>query len=106
VSAILERPLGDGRRFQASARRDQQERLTPLERLEGLCDPGSLQLIRTEVLSPAMGEKARQGDGVLGGSGTVGGRTVFCYAQDPKYAGGSLGEPHADTIARVLELAE
>ncbi len=43
---------------------------------------------------------------MLGGSGTVGGRTVFCYAQDPRYAGGSLGEPHADTIARVLELAE
>ena len=53
-----------------------------------------------------MGDKARHGDGVLGGSGTVGGRTVFCYAQDPRYAGGSLGEPHADTIARVLELAE
>ena len=47
-----------------------------------LCDPGSLQLIRTEVLSPAMGEKARDGDGVLGGSGTVDGRPVFCYAQD------------------------
>ncbi len=71
-----------------------------------MCDPGSLQLIRTEVISDIMGDKARQGDGVLGGSGTVGGRTVFCYAQDPRYAGGSLGEPHADTIARVLELAE
>ena len=52
-----------------------------------------------------MGEKARTGDGVLGGSGTVDGRRVFCYAQDPSYAGGSLGEAHADTIARVLELA-
>jgi acetyl-CoA carboxylase carboxyltransferase component len=30
---------------------------------------------------------------------------VFCYAQDASYAGGSLGEAHADTIARVLELA-
>ena len=106
MSAILDRPLREGRRFQPSARSDQQDALTPLERLEALCDPGSLQLIRTEVLSHAMGDKARQGDGVLGGSGTVGGRTVFCYAQDPRYAGGSLGEPHADTIARVLELAE
>ena len=52
-----------------------------------------------------MGAKAREGDGVLGGSGTVDGRRVFCYAQDPSYAGGSLGEAHADTIARVLELA-
>ncbi len=80
--------------------------MTPLERLESLCDHGSLQLIRTDVVSPAMGEKARTGDGVIGGSGTVDGRPVFCYAQDPGYAGGSLGEAHADTIARVLELAE
>jgi acetyl-CoA carboxylase carboxyltransferase component len=105
MSALLERPTRQGRRFQASRSSDQ-ESLSPLERLEALCDPGSLQLIRTEVLSTAMGEKARHGDGVLGGSGTIDGRTVFCYAQDPRYAGGSLGEPHADTIARVLELAE
>ncbi|HYZ79796.1 MAG TPA: acyl-CoA carboxylase subunit beta [Solirubrobacteraceae bacterium] len=105
MSALLERPA-QSRRFAPSDQPDRAEPLSPLERLEALCDPGSLQLIRTEVLSPAMGEKARQGDGVLGGSGTVGGRPVFCYAQDPRYAGGSLGEPHADTIARVLELAD
>ena len=105
VSAILERPTS-GRRFEPGARAERDDRLGPLERLEALCDPGSLQLIRTEVLSHAMGDRARHGDGVLGGSGTVGGRPVFCYAQDPRYAGGSLGEPHADTIARVLELAE
>src|ERR1700744_494145 len=103
MSAILERPP---RRFEPSSRRESEDTLTPLERLEALCDPGSLQLIRTEILSPVMGDKARHGDGVLGGSGTVGGRPVFCYAQDPRYAGGSLGEPHADPIARVLELAE
>jgi methylmalonyl-CoA decarboxylase subunit alpha len=105
VSAILERPIRGGR-FPSTQRGEREESLTPLQRLESLCDPDSLQLIRTEILSPAMGDKARHGDGVLGGSGTVGGRTVFCYAQDPRYAGGSLGEPHADTIARVLELAE
>lgn len=80
--------------------------VTPLDRLEMLCDPGSLSLIRTRVLSDAMGEKARSGDGVLGGSGTVDGRPVFCYAQDASFAGGSLGEAHADTIVRVLELAD
>jgi acetyl-CoA carboxylase carboxyltransferase component len=80
--------------------------MAPLERLESLCDAGSLQLIRTDVISPTMGAKARTGDGVIGGSGTVDGRPVFCYAQDPGYAGGSLGEAHADTIARVLELAD
>ena len=52
------------------------ERLTPLERLEVLCDPGSLHLLRTAVRSPSMGDKARDGDGVVGATGTVDGRPV------------------------------
>jgi acetyl-CoA carboxylase carboxyltransferase component len=76
------------------------------ERLEALCDPGSLQIIRSAVRSTAMGEKSRAGDGVLAGAGEVGGRPVFCYAQDPTYAGGSLGGQHAGSIVRVLELAD
>ena len=82
------------------------ERLTPLERLEVLCDPGSLDLLRTEVLSRRMGEKARPGDGVLGASGRVDGRAVAVFAQDASFAGGSLGEAHAETVVAVLELAE
>ncbi len=89
----------------ALATRDR-ETVTPLERLEMLCDRDSLSLIRSEVISGVMGEKARSGDGVIGGAGTVDGRPVFCYAQDAGYAGGSLGEAHADTIGRVLELAD
>jgi acetyl-CoA carboxylase carboxyltransferase component len=80
--------------------------LTPLERLEVLCDPGSLSVIRSSVISVPMGDRARPGDGVVGAAGQVGGRTVFCYAQDSGYAGGSLGAAHADTIVRVLELAD
>jgi acetyl-CoA carboxylase carboxyltransferase component len=82
------------------------EKLTPLERLEVLCDPGTLSLIRSEVLSSRMGARAQAGDGVVGGAGRVDGRPVFCYAQDPSYTGGSLGEAHAETIVRVLRLAE
>jgi acetyl-CoA carboxylase carboxyltransferase component len=52
-----------------------------------------------------MGERIRAGDGVVGGAGLVGGRPVFCYAQDASFMGGSLGEAHADTIVRVLQLA-
>jgi acetyl-CoA carboxylase carboxyltransferase component len=81
------------------------ETLTPLERLEVLCDPGSLQVIRSEVTSRHMGAKTRAGDGVVGGSGLVSGRPVFCYAQDAGYVGGSLGEQHANTIVRVMQLA-
>jgi acetyl-CoA carboxylase carboxyltransferase component len=90
----------------APQRQTADDALTPLERLEVLCDPGTLQLIRTDIRSLAMGEKARAGDGVLGGSGLVDGKPIFCYAQDSSYAGGSLGAGHADTIVRVLELAE
>jgi acetyl-CoA carboxylase carboxyltransferase component len=43
---------------------------------------------------------------VLGGAGLIDGRPVFCYAQDASFAGGSLGEAHANTIVRVLELAD
>jgi acetyl-CoA carboxylase carboxyltransferase component len=83
----------------------ERESLSALERLEVLCDAGSLQVIRSRVSSRQMGAKVREGDGVVGGAGTVDGRPVFCYAQDPSYAGGSLGEAHAETIVRVLRLA-
>lgn len=81
------------------------ERLTALERLEVLCDPGSISLVRTDVRSRRMGEKARAGDGVLGGSGRVDGRPVFCFAQDASFVGGSLGAAHADTVVQVLQMA-
>ncbi|MEY2517241.1 MAG: hypothetical protein QOJ89_4599, partial [bacterium] len=81
------------------------EKLRPLERLEALCDPDSLQLVRSSVLSRRMGDKTRAGDGVVGAMGRVDGRPVACFAQDPTYLGGSLGEVQADTICRVLEQA-
>jgi len=86
--------------------RAEPQSLDALGRLETLCDPGSLELIRTEIVSSRLGERARAGDGVVAGSGLVDGRPVFCDAQDPGYLGGSLGQPHAETIVRVLELAE
>ena len=96
------RPVRGGMSLAVVPRPD--ERLSPLERLEVLCDPGSLNLIRSGVVSARMGDNERAGDGVVGGSGRVDGRPVLCYAQDPSYAGGSLGEAHADTIVRVLRL--
>jgi acetyl-CoA carboxylase carboxyltransferase component len=75
-------------------------------RLEALCDPGSLHVIRSTVLPRRESKRMAPGDGVVGASGTIAGRPVFCYAQDQGFAGGSLGEAHADTIIRVMELAE
>jgi acetyl-CoA carboxylase carboxyltransferase component len=80
-------------------------RVLPLERLEALCDPGSLQVLRSGVVSDRLGARAVQGDGVVGATGTVGGRPIACYAQDGTFLGGSLGERHADTIVRVLQTA-
>jgi acetyl-CoA carboxylase carboxyltransferase component len=68
--------------------------LSPMERIEALCDHGSVRPIRSNV-----------GDGVVGAAGRVAGRPVFSYAQDASFAGGSLGTAHADTILRVMQLA-
>jgi acetyl-CoA carboxylase carboxyltransferase component len=73
--------------------------------LERLLDGGRFTPIRTEVRSPHLAE-APAGDGVLCGEGSVGGRRVFCYEQDPRVLGGSLGQTHADSICRVLDLAQ
>jgi acetyl-CoA carboxylase carboxyltransferase component len=68
--------------------------LAPFERIETLCDRGSVRAIRSQV-----------GDGVVGAAGRVNGRPVFAYAQDSSFAGGSLGTAHAETILRVMQLA-
>jgi acetyl-CoA carboxylase carboxyltransferase component len=81
------------------------QRPSPHERLEALCDPGSVQVLRSRVVSPRLGDRAIHGDGVVGATGTVGGRPIVCYAEDGSFLGGSLGERHADTIVRVLQTA-
>src|SRR4051812_860316 len=78
---------------------------TPLGQLQMLCDPGSFRPIRSGVSSMRLGERATPGDGVAAGAGEVDGRPVFCYAQDPAFLGGSLGEVHADTIVRTMRMA-
>jgi methylmalonyl-CoA decarboxylase subunit alpha len=80
--------------------------LAARERLERLCDPGSLQVIRSAVRSRRLGVRAEAGDGVIAGTGLVAGRPVACYAQEERFAGGSLGEAQAESIVRVLRLAE
>jgi acetyl-CoA carboxylase carboxyltransferase component len=83
---------------------DPRERLSPIERLEVLCDAGSLQLLRTGVRSTRMASP-RDGDGVLAASGEIDGRPMLAFAQDASFAGGSLGERHADTVVELLRLA-
>jgi acetyl-CoA carboxylase carboxyltransferase component len=64
-------------------------------RAELLCDPGTFHPHRTAV-----------GDGVIAGSGKVGGRAVYIWAQDVSFKGGSLGSKGGETIVRTIEMAE
>lgn len=73
--------------------------------LDRLLDEGSLTPLRTEVRSLRIAE-GPAGDGVICGEGRIGDRRVFCYEQDPSVLGGSLGETHAASICRTLDLAE
>ena len=80
-----------------------------LARVSGLVDPDSF----TEVGSQArhrvhafdMQRKRPAGDGVVTGTGTIDGRPVALFSQDPAALGGSLGEIHAQKITRVLDHA-
>jgi acetyl-CoA carboxylase carboxyltransferase component len=80
------------------------EAAAPSKIFDRLLDDGSFTPIRTEVRSRRMPE-GPGGDGVVCGQGSIDGRRVFCYEQDPSVLGGSLGETHADSICRVLDLA-
>lgn len=94
----------DGPGFDPFSRGLPDTQLHPRERLELLCDVGSVDVIRTNVASHRLGVKPCAGDGVVAATGMIGGRPVVCYAQDRTVAGGSLGVAHADTILRALEL--
>ncbi len=96
---------GDGNVTPVAEQPSRDTSMRPLQRLQLLCDEGSLQLVRSSATSERMGAKARPGDGVVGASGTVGGRPIYCFAQDVSFAGGSVGAAHADTIVRIQRLA-
>lgn len=76
-----------------------------MTRMGRLFDRDSLQLLRTRIRSPVLGDRAHEGDGVLTGIGTVDGHPVACYSQDARIAGGSLGQAQATAIVRLLGVA-
>ena len=78
-------------------------------RLERLLDQGSFVELgsRRRHRASAFGLERRRpdSDGVVAGTGRIGGQPVNVYAQDRKVLGGSLGEAHADKIARSIDKA-
>jgi len=64
------------------------------ERIDLLCDDGTFLAHRSE-----------SGDGVIAGSGKVGGRTIYVWAQNAKHKGGSLGRLGGEQITATIEMA-
>lgn len=84
-------------------------KLTARERIETLLDPGTFVETGMFVTHRAAGLGMEQsyplGDGVVTGSGKIDGRPVYVFAQDFTVLGGSVGEAHAQKIARLQDLA-
>lgn len=78
-------------------------------RLARLVDAGSFVELGSQRQHRAsqfgLDERRPDTDGVVAGTATVDGRAVNLYAQDRRVLGGSLGEAHADKIARTIEVA-
>lgn len=84
-------------------------KLTARERIAELLDEGSFHeydlFVEHNCQDFGMHEKELAADGVITGSGTIGGRLVCIYAQDFTVAGGSLGLMHARKITKILDHA-
>jgi methylmalonyl-CoA carboxyltransferase 12S subunit len=81
-------------------------KLTARERLKYLLDRDSFQELgmfaRHRATYFGMAEKPLPADGVVTGSGRIGGRTVHVASQDFTVAGGSAGEVHGNKIADAM----
>ncbi len=84
-------------------------RHTAHDRIESLLDPGSFvefgKFVTSQCPDFKMPEKQVYGDGVVTGHGTIGGRKVFVFAQQPTVFGGSLGWGHAMKICALMDKA-
>jgi len=84
-------------------------KLTARERIELLLDEGSFEewdmFVEHRCTDFGMAEQKVPGDGVVTGYGTINGRLVFVFSQDFTVFGGSLSEPHAEKICKIMDQA-
>ncbi|RTZ91648.1 MAG: methylmalonyl-CoA carboxyltransferase [Deltaproteobacteria bacterium] len=84
-------------------------KLTAWERIDLLLDKDSFSEINPFVMSRVtdfgLDKKRTPGDAVITGYGRINGRKVYIFSQDFTTLGGSLGEMHAQKIARIQDLA-
>ena len=97
---------GGAERIEAQHKRG---RLTARERIDLLLDKGSFRELDAFVLHRTadfgLDQQKFLGDSVVTGWGTIDGRLVYLFAQDFTVIGGSLGEVHAQKIAKVMDMA-
>lgn len=79
------------------------------DRIAYLLDGGSFQevdlFVEHTTKDFGLDKKELPADGVITGTGTIGGHPVAIYAQDFTVAGGSLGLMHARKITKIMDLA-
>jgi len=84
-------------------------KMTARERIISLLDPNSFHeydlLVEHTARDFDMDKKVLPGDGVITGTGKIGGHPVCIYAQDFTVAGGSLGLMHARKITKIMDHA-
>ena len=87
----------------------QKGKMTARERLSLLLDEGSFEEFDMFKLHKChnfgMEKKQYLGDGVVTGSGTIGGRLVYVFAQDFTVNAGSLSETLAEKICKIMDMA-
>ncbi|MFK8049564.1 MAG: acyl-CoA carboxylase subunit beta [Halioglobus sp.] len=82
-------------------------RLTARERIALLCEDGSFnEYGELAGGNHPGGEPPLAGDGLVGGTATVSGKTVVIIAEDFTVKGGSIGHPNAAKRARLVRLAK
>jgi len=84
-------------------------KLTARERLEVLLDEDSFEewdmFVEHRCDDFGMSDQKVPGDGVVTGHGTINGRPVLVFSQDFTVFGGSLSEPHAEKICKIMDKA-
>ncbi len=91
------------------AQQHKKGKLTARERLDLLLDEGSLveldRFVTHRSTDFGLDQEVYPGDGVVTGYGRIDGRLVYVFSQDFTVFGGSLSEPHAEKICKVMDLA-
>ena len=84
-------------------------KMTARERLALLLDEGSFEefdmFVQHRCTNFGMEKEHFDGDGVVTGRGTIGGRIVYVFAQDFTVNGGSLSKTMSEKICKVMDLA-